>query len=87
MNQANHKERTPYAKKLFWRKVRMYGVWVLTFIACLIVSLFAFNRRFFEINEPQIKRAYVFGGTSAVGAKAFAACQKATMQAKAQAAV
>ena len=42
---------------------------------------------FASAHKAQIKRAYVFGGTSAVGAKAFAACQKATMQAKAQAAV
>ena len=59
MNQTNHRERTPYEKKLFWRKARMYAVWALTFIACLIVSLSAFNKRFLEINDPQIKGAYV----------------------------
>ena len=59
MSQTNRKARTPYEKKLFWRKARMYAVWALTFIACLIVSLSAFNRRFLEINDPQIKGAYV----------------------------
>ena len=59
MNQTNHRERTPYEKKLFWRKARMYAVWAVTFVACLVVSLSAFNRRFLEINDPQIKGAYV----------------------------
>ena len=59
MNQTNRKERTPYERKLFWRKVRMYAVWALTFIACLIVSLSAFNQRFLEVNNPQIKGAYI----------------------------
>ena len=59
MNQTNRKERTPYEKKLFWRKARMYAVWALTFIACLIVSCSAFNKRFLEVNDPQVKGAYV----------------------------
>jgi len=59
MNQTNKKERTPYEKKLFWRKARMYAVWALTFVACLVVSLSAFNRRFLEVNDPQIKGAYI----------------------------
>lgn len=59
MNQANRKERIPYEKKLFWRKARMYAVWALTFVACLVVSLSAFNKRFLEINDPQIKGAYI----------------------------
>ena len=59
MNQTNKKERTPYEQKLFWRKARMYAVWALTFIACLMVSLSAFNKRFLEINDPLIKGAYV----------------------------
>ena len=59
MNQTNKKERTPYEQKLFWRKARMYAVWAVTFVACLVVSLSAFNKRFLEINDPQIKGAYV----------------------------
>lgn len=59
MNQTNKKERTPYEQKLFWRKARMYTVWAVTFVACLVVSLSAFNKRFLEINDPQIKGAYV----------------------------
>ncbi len=59
MIQSNPKQQTSYEKKLFWRKVRMYLAWALTFIACLIVSLFSFDRRYFEIINPQIRRAYI----------------------------
>lgn len=58
MNQSNLKQRTPYEKKLFWRKARMYLAWALTFIACLIVSLYSFDRRFFGTINPQVRGAY-----------------------------
>lgn len=59
MNQTQRKERTPYERKLFWRKVRMYLMWGLTFIVCLVVSMFSFHRSFFETIDPQIKSAYI----------------------------
>ena len=58
MTQSNAKAQTPYERKLFWRKVRMYLMWGLTFVACLIVSLSSFNHRFFESIDPQIRSAY-----------------------------
>ena len=59
MTQQKSNQRTPYEKKLFWRKVRMYLMWTLTFVACLIVSLTSFNARFFEAIDPQIRSAYI----------------------------
>ena len=58
MTQSNAKAQTPYERKLFWRKVRMYLMWGLTFAACLIVSLTSFNNRFFDSIDPQIMSAY-----------------------------
>ena len=59
MNQTQRKERTPYERKLFWRKARMYLMWGLTFIVCLVVSSISFHHSFFEAIDPQIKSAYI----------------------------
>jgi len=59
MTQTNRKPRTPYEKKLFWRKVRMYLMWGLTFIVCLVVSTVSFHHSFFKTVDPQIKSAYI----------------------------
>ena len=59
MTQTNLKARTPYQKKLFWRKARMYTAWALAVIACLAVTMISFHHRFFDTIDPQVKDAYV----------------------------
>ena len=59
MNSPSSKKQTPYDKKLWWRKARMYLAWALTFVVCLCVSANDFHQRFFRAIDPQIKSAYV----------------------------
>ena len=59
MNLPFLKKRTPYERSLWSRKARMYVTWALVTIVSLVVSLTVFDARFFEMLDPQIKRAYV----------------------------
>ena len=58
MKEPDPKNLTSFQKKLHWRKVRMYVMLALTFIACLVVSVSSYHRRFFDAIDPQIRSAY-----------------------------
>jgi len=58
MNNPSHKVLSPYEKKLMWRKVRMYLVWVVSFIVCFFFSCYFYNVRYMKTLDPQISQAY-----------------------------
>ena len=58
MNNGTPTPKTDYEKKLFWRKVRLYLVWGVSFIACLILSFNLLEARFLKQVGPQINRAF-----------------------------